>query len=72
MGESYFGLAIVPKNVVYLHIDNNYGGAIKLDGKIFEGEHGYAGEFGSVRVQEKQRQFRYVSYSISLGGMVYA
>lgn len=72
MGESYFGSAIKPKNVVYLHIDNNYGGAIKLDGKIFDGEHGYAGEFGSVRVQEKQKQFRYVSYSISLGGMVYA
>ena len=72
MGESYFGSAIAKKNVVYLHIDNNYGGAIKLGGKIFEGEHGYAGEFGSVRVLEKQKQFRYVSYGLSLGGMVYA
>ena len=72
MGESYFGSAVAQKTVVYLHIDNSYGGAIKLNGKIFEGEHGFAGEFGGRRVLDKQKLFRYVSYIISLGGMVFA
>ncbi len=69
-GESYFGSAIAKRNVVYLHIDDHYGGAIKLGGTIFEGERGYAGEFGGVRVLEKQKHFCYASYGISLGGML--
>lgn len=71
MGESYFGSAVDKKNVVYLHIDHNYGGAVKSNGKILEGEHGFAGEFGGMRVLNRSEQFRYVSYSVSLGGMVY-
>lgn len=60
MGESYFGSAVDKKNVVYLHIDHNYGGAVKSNGKILEGEHGFAGEFGGMRVLNRGEQFRYV------------
>lgn len=48
VGEMQFGALsdLRPKNAVFVHFDVNIGLAFLLEGKIHEGDHGFAGELG--------------------------
>ncbi len=48
LGEYLFGAGRGCKNLVYLTISTGIGGGIILDGKIFEGTRGTAGELGHM------------------------
>ncbi len=50
LGEYYFGVARGVENFIYLSADVGLGGGIVLDGKLFRGSGGYAGEVGHVSV----------------------
>ncbi len=49
LGEYYFGLARGVDNFVYLESGIGLGGGIVIDGKLFRGGHGYAGEIGHIQ-----------------------
>ena len=40
----------VPRNFVYLLLENGIGGAIVIDGKVYEGVNGRSAEFGHMRI----------------------
>lgn len=50
-GELHFGAAKGMKNVLALSPGTGIGGAIVIDGKLFRGSRGGAGEFGHIMVQ---------------------
>lgn len=50
LGEYLFGAGRGCKNMVYLTISTGIGGGIILDGKIFEGMSGTAGELGHMSI----------------------
>src|SRR5579859_7629349 len=50
LGEYLFGAGRGCKNMVYLTISTGIGGGIILDGKIFEGTSGTAGELGHMSI----------------------
>lgn len=50
LGEYLFGAGRGCKNMVYLTISTGIGGGIILDGKIFEGTNGTAGELGHMSI----------------------
>jgi glucokinase-like ROK family protein len=47
-GEFYFGIAQRADHLIYLSAGFGLGGSVILDGKIFRGSHGYAGEIGHM------------------------
>jgi predicted NBD/HSP70 family sugar kinase len=49
LGEYYFGLARNVDNFIYLSAGIGLGGGIMMDGKLFRGGHGYAGEIGHIQ-----------------------
>jgi glucokinase-like ROK family protein len=49
LGEYYFGLARNVDNFIYLSAGIGLGGGIIIDGKLFRGGHGYAGEIGHIQ-----------------------
>jgi glucokinase-like ROK family protein len=49
LGEYYFGVARGFDNFIYLSSGIGLGGGILIDGKIFRGRHGYAGEIGHIQ-----------------------
>lgn len=49
LGEYYFGLARNVDNFIYLSAGIGLGGGIMIDGKLFRGGHGYAGEIGHIQ-----------------------
>lgn len=49
LGEYYFGLARSVDNFIYLSAGIGLGGGIMMDGKLFRGGHGYAGEIGHIQ-----------------------
>ena len=51
LGEQWLGAARGVANVAVLTLGTGIGGAIILDGKIFHGMNGMAGEFGHVTVE---------------------
>ena len=51
LGEYYFGVAREVKNFIYLSADVGLGGGIVLDGKLFRGHSGYAGEVGHMTIE---------------------
>ena len=46
----------VPRNFVYLLLENGIGGAIVIDGKVYEGVNGRSAEFGHMRIVPDGRQ----------------
>jgi glucokinase-like ROK family protein len=50
LGEYYFGVARGVENFIYLSAGIGLGGGIMIDGKLFRGKHGYAGEVGHMTV----------------------
>jgi glucokinase len=51
LGEQWLGAARGAKEMALLTLGTGIGGAIVLDGKIFHGLHGMAGEFGHVTIE---------------------
>jgi glucokinase len=51
LGESWLGAARGMSDMALLTLGTGIGGAIVLDGKIFHGLHGMAGEFGHVTIE---------------------
>ena len=49
LGEFYFGVARGCDNFIYLSSGIGLGGGIMVDGKLFRGGHGYAGEIGHMQ-----------------------
>ena len=50
VGEKYFGCAKDLKNFVTITLGTGLGSGVFINGNIIYGEHGYAGEFGHIRV----------------------
>jgi len=50
LGEYYFGVARGVDNFVYLSAGIGLGGGVMIDGKLFRGSRGYAGEVGHMTV----------------------
>jgi glucokinase-like ROK family protein len=50
LGEYYFGVARDVESLLYLSAGVGLGGGIIVDGKLFRGSGGYAGEFGHMTV----------------------
>ena len=50
VGEKYFGCAKDLKNFVTITLGTGLGSGIYINDNIIYGEHGYAGEFGHIRV----------------------
>lgn len=48
LGEYYFGIARRVNNFIFLTADVGIGGGIVMDGKLFRGNRGYAGEVGHM------------------------
>lgn len=51
LGEQWLGAARGAREMALLTLGTGIGGAIVLDGKIFHGLHGMAGEFGHVTIE---------------------
>lgn len=49
LGEYYFGLARNIDDFIYLSAGIGLGGGIMIDGQLFRGGHGYAGEIGHIQ-----------------------
>lgn len=49
LGEYYFGVARGFDNFIYLSSGIGLGGGIMINGKLFRGTHGYAGEIGHIQ-----------------------
>jgi predicted NBD/HSP70 family sugar kinase len=50
LGEYYFGVARGVDNFIYLSAGIGLGGGVLIDGKLFRGSSGYAGEVGHMTV----------------------
>jgi glucokinase-like ROK family protein len=50
LGEYYFGVARGMENFIYLSTGIGLGGGVLIDGKLFRGSSGYAGEVGHMTV----------------------
>jgi glucokinase len=55
-GEMLMGAAVGVKNFVYITIGTRVGAAVVIDGKIFQGASGYAGELGHVGVDPEGKK----------------
>ncbi|MCD6232431.1 ROK family protein [Candidatus Aerophobetes bacterium] len=51
LGEKQAGIARKAKNLIYLHLGMGIGAGIVLNGKIYEGSNGSAGEVGHTTVE---------------------
>jgi glucokinase-like ROK family protein len=49
LGEYYFGVGRDVDNFIYLSSGVGLGGGIIIDGKLFKGGHGFAGEIGHIQ-----------------------
>jgi len=55
-GEMLMGSAVGVKNFIYIAIGTRVGAAVVIDGKIFYGASGYAGELGHVSVDPEGKK----------------
>ena len=53
LGEKYFGKAVNYNNIVGLALGTGLGGGIIIDGKLYSGKNGGAGEFGLMNYKDK-------------------
>src|SRR5690606_31509407 len=47
-GEFYSGVVTTEKNVLFINMDEGIGMGIMIDGKLYYGNSGFAGEFGHI------------------------
>jgi glucokinase len=50
-GELHCGAGIGARSLLYVHIGTGIGSGLVLDGKIWRGANGYAGEFGHMTIE---------------------
>jgi len=55
-GEMQVGAAVGAKNFIYIAIGSRVGAAVVIDGKIFQGVSGYAGELGHMAVDPEGKK----------------
>ncbi len=53
LGERWFGKAKDYSNVLFLNIGSGIGLSMILDGKLYKGHTGYAGEFGHIQIDKE-------------------
>ncbi|MBE9509250.1 MAG: ROK family transcriptional regulator [Bacteroidetes bacterium] len=53
LGEHTFGLAKGKENVLCLTLSSGVGMGLILNGKLYSGKSGFAGEFGHINIEEK-------------------
>lgn len=68
LAESVFGAAKGRKNVVGLTIGTGIGGGIIIDGKIYRGASGSAGEFGHANI-DKNKEFENIASGSGLANI---
>ncbi|MBI3829494.1 MAG: ROK family protein [Planctomycetes bacterium] len=51
LGEQRFGVGKDTPNLAYFTVSTGVGGGVVLDGKVYRGTHGIAGEFGHIPVR---------------------
>ncbi len=49
LGEAHYGAAIGHRNVIYVTISTGIGGGLFLDGRLYRGSNGFAGEIGHIK-----------------------
>ncbi len=49
-GENYYGSAIQDRNFIYIEIGHGLGGSIVIDGQLYRGSRGFAGEIGFMTI----------------------
>jgi predicted NBD/HSP70 family sugar kinase len=49
LGEYYFGVGREVENLIYLSSGVGLGGGLIINGKLFKGEYGFAGEIGHIQ-----------------------
>ena len=55
LGEVYYGAAIGHRDVIYVTISTGIGGGLFLDGRLYRGSTGFAGEIGHIKPFGKDR-----------------
>ena len=55
LSEKYFGPALKKDNVLVINIDEGIGMGIFINGQLYSGCHGFAGEFGHFRISENKK-----------------
>ncbi len=56
VGEMEFGLGNQYKSFAWITVSTGVGGAVVCDGRLLRGAHGYAGEFGHLKVEYENPQ----------------
>lgn len=51
LGEARYGAARGARNAVYVTISTGIGGGVVIDGRIYRGSHGFAGEVGHMTLE---------------------
>ena len=71
-GELQFGkLSIETRHALMMYVDAGVGSALLLNGKIYEGTHGFAGEIENFICDiQNDNRMENLSYSLTLPGMV--
>lgn len=54
LGENYYGSALNDTHFVYLEVGYGVGAGIVIDGKLFRGVNGYAGEIGFMMMERDE------------------
>ncbi|MCP5061235.1 MAG: ROK family protein [Ignavibacteriae bacterium] len=57
LGEKYFGKGVTYNNIVGLALGTGLGGGIIIDGKLYSGKNGGAGEFGLMNYKNKNYEY---------------
>lgn len=63
LAEKLFGACKETENFLYMTVSNGVGGAFFLDGKLYYGGHGMAGEYGMCIVKEGGRALENRAYA---------
>lgn len=63
LAEKLFGNCKEVKDFLYMTVSNGVGGAFFLDGKLYYGSHGAAGEYGMCIVEEDGRSLENEDYA---------
>lgn len=70
MAEATFGVGRDVNNLFYLHLSTGVGGGIVLDGRLFHGATGIAGEIGHTFFPNKDGTYTTLEDRLSIGGLL--